>query len=71
MPVAWAFIEVADQKAIAVLFGYWVVIWPLYSERDQRLDCKKITRLVYQDWLDTLREKFHEDDLPQIKPYSA
>lgn len=36
VPFVWAFIETETDFAVAVIMGFWVIIWPLLPDLDHR-----------------------------------
>lgn len=53
MPFAWA--ELGDNGeflGVAVIFGYWVIVWPLFEDTDARYSAKRdsLNRLCFLNW---------------------
>lgn len=51
VPFAWTLIGEGSQLGVAVLLGFWVVIWSLVPETDPRSDFNELQRLTFIDWM--------------------
>ncbi len=50
VPFAWTFIETETDFAVAVIMGFWVVIWPLLPDLDPRINSLDVSNEVFIDW---------------------
>lgn len=51
VPFAWTFIGDSSQAGVAVLLGFWIIIWSLIPETDPRSDFNELQRLAFTDWM--------------------
>lgn len=50
VPFAWTFIETETDFAVAVIMGFWVIIWPLLPDLDPRRNSSDLLNAVFIDW---------------------
>lgn len=50
VPFAWAFIQSKGQSGVAVLLGFWAIIWPLLPDGDPRRNSIELQRGTFVDW---------------------
>lgn len=50
-PFGWTFLEAGEQKGIAVILGYWVIIWSLQSDNDAPTGFKALIDKTFKVWL--------------------
>lgn len=50
VPFAWTFIETEKNFAVAVIMGFWVIIWPLLPDGDSRRNSLDLLHAVFIDW---------------------
>lgn len=50
MPFAWTFLQGEKQCGIAVVFAFWMIVWPLLPDNDSRRDSNELSQLAFVDW---------------------
>jgi len=50
MPFAWAVLEDQEPLGVAVLFGFWVILWPFFDESDEPEKYETLKRKCFIDW---------------------
>lgn len=50
VPFAWTFVRSGAQVGIAVLLGYWVILWSLLADDDPRTKFSELLIPTFVDW---------------------
>jgi hypothetical protein len=50
MPFSWTLLQTKEQSAVAVMLGYWVIVWPLLADEDSRRNFHELLKLTYVNW---------------------
>ena len=50
VPFAWTFIRSGEQIGVAVILGYWVILWSLLSDDDPRSNFRELLFPTFVDW---------------------
>jgi hypothetical protein len=61
MPFAWTLLQTKGQSGVAVMLGYWVIVWPLLADGDRRRDFHELLQLTYVDWHASVIRQFREE----------
>lgn len=60
MPFAYAYLENDGQSCVAVLLGYWIIIWPLLPDGHPKRNFQAIRQMVFLHWHHHLREQYSQ-----------
>jgi hypothetical protein len=60
MPFAWTLLQSKEQSGVAVVLGYWVIVWPLLADGDSRRNFRELLTLTYIDWHASLIQRFRK-----------
>ena len=68
MPFAWAELGEGDEiLGVGVLFGYWIVLWPLFNEEDYIDKNNKLKQICFINWVGQIRSDLNPSSHnPQI-----
>lgn len=61
VPFAWSFIQSHQQSCVAVILGFWVIVWPLLPDEDPRRDFRELLRCTFVDWHAQVSQQLHPD----------
>ena len=50
VPFAWTIVRSGEQVGIAVILGYWVILWSLLSDYDPRSNFRELLIPTFVDW---------------------
>lgn len=50
MPFAWSVLEGEEPLGVAVLFGFWVILWPFFDEQDEPEKYEVFKTKCFVDW---------------------
>lgn len=64
VPFAWAFLKSDKQNCMAVMLGYWVIIWPLLPDDDSGRNFHELLELTYIDWHAFVVQQFRMNQEP-------
>lgn len=67
MPFVWSFIKLGEQSAVAVMLGYWVIVWPLLPDGDSRRNFREVLKFTFVDWHAIVAQQFRDSNNPVIK----
>ncbi len=60
VPFAWSFLETETEFAVAVIMGFWVIVWPLLPDSDSRRNSSALLHAVFVDWHAQVHRKLVE-----------
>lgn len=60
VPFAWTFLQSDNQSGIAVILGFWVIVWPLLPDGDPRRNAHELLRLTFVDWHAHVMQQLHK-----------
>lgn len=60
VPFAWTFLRSGEQSGVAVILGFWVIIWPLLPDGDLRRKFIELQRLTFIDWHPQVSQQLRE-----------
>jgi hypothetical protein len=50
MPFCWTFLNGSDQRGVAVLMGYWMIVWNLRADDDPLSNFHELLRETFNTW---------------------
>lgn len=62
VPFAWAILQSGNQSGVAVMLGYWVIIWPLLPDHDPRRNPHELLYLTFVDWHANVMQQLRKGD---------